>query len=321
MTADREELGLDVLRLLAEDCMLAVLRELRRGPVRAGEIEARAAGIPRWTALRRLRSLAREGFASAVGGVDARHERGRSGSARARYALTDLGRDHLLKIPAAAAHCEQAWCPPPPERPGAPGLWVLGLVADHPTRALVRALADSPLRTADLQVRLPHLRRSTILRRLRSLPGRGVLVREEHGGEVRYALTDGARHLVIVPLRAAQCEWRRVSPAGRALTGDLPGLVHLLAPLGRTPPSAIGTCQWHVDADGRLAADIYFAVASGKIAALTAPPVTAPQAVGHATPDVWCEALLHGDPSTITTTGDHELFKAVLDALSSALLA
>ena len=43
MGADREELGLSTLRLLAEDCMLTVLAELSRGPVRTSDIETRAA--------------------------------------------------------------------------------------------------------------------------------------------------------------------------------------------------------------------------------------------------------------------------------------
>jgi len=320
MTADREELGLTTLRLLAEDCMLTVLGELSRGPVRAGDIETRAAGIPRWTALRRLHSLAHAGFARTLGDGD-RRGRGRARSSQAPYILTRLGREYLLQLPTAAARCEQTWCTPPPQTPNAPGLWVLKLVADPPTRALARALADAPLRTADLQVRLPHVRRSTLLRRLRTLPERGVLVREEHRGEVRYALADGARHLVIVPLRAAQCEWRRATPADRALSGDLPGLLHVLAPLARTPQSTSGTCRWHVDAGAGLETDIHLAVASGKIAALNAAPVTAPQAVSHATPQVWCEALLHGDPSMIATTGDRTLLNAVFGALSSALLA
>ena len=321
MTADREELGLGTLRLLAEDCMLRVLAELSRGPVRAGDIETRTQGIPRWTALRRLHSLARGEFVRTVGEDDSRRHRGSPRSSQAPHMLTRLGREYLLRVPAAAAHCEQMWCTPPPDTPDTPGLWVLGLAADEPTRALARALADAPLRTAELQVRLPNVRRSTLLRRLRTLPERGVLVREEHGGEVRYALTDGARHLVIVPLRAAQCEWQRATSADRARRGDLPGLLRVLAPLGRTPAKTSGTCQWHVDADGRLAADIYLAGASGKIAALNAALETAPEVMSHATPQVWCEALLHGDPSTIATTGDHTLFEAVFGALSFALLA
>ncbi|HEV2945486.1 MAG TPA: winged helix-turn-helix transcriptional regulator [Solirubrobacteraceae bacterium] len=321
MGADREELGLSTLRLLAEDCMLTVLAELSRGPVRTSDIETRAPGIPHWTALRRLQSLADAGFARPLHNTQSRRRRGNSRSSQEPYTLSRLGRENLLQVAAAAAHCEQTWCTPPLQTPDVPGLWVLGLAADQPTRALARALADAPLRTADLQVRLPHVRRSTLLRRLRTLPEHGVLVREEHGGEVRYALTEGARHLVIVPLRAAQCEWRRATPADRARSGDLPGLLHVLAPLGRTPHNTTGTCQWHVDAEGRLQTDVYLAVASGRIAALNAAPVSAPQSGSRATPETWCEALLHGDPSTIATTGDAALFSAVFDALSSALLA
>jgi DNA-binding HxlR family transcriptional regulator len=321
MTADREELGLSTLRLLTEDCMLTVLAELSRGPLRASDIETRAPGLPRWTTLRRLHSLADAGFARPLHNAESRRRRGNSRSSQAPYTLTRLGREYLLRVLAAAAHCEQMWCTPRPQTPAAPGLWVLGLAADQPTRALVRALADAPLRTADLHVRLPHVRRSTLLRRLKALPEHGVLVREEHAGEVRYALAEGARHLVIVPLRAAQCEWRRATPADRARSGDLPGLLHVLAPLGRTPHNTSGTCQWHVNARGRLETDVYLAVASGKIAALNAAPVTAPQSVSHATPEAWCEALLRGDPSTIATTGDQAVFHAVFDALSSSLLA
>jgi DNA-binding HxlR family transcriptional regulator len=321
MTADRRELGLSTLRLLSEDCMLTVLRELSRGPVRTSDIEIRAAGIPRWTALRRLHSLAEAGFVRPLHSVQCRRERGSTRSPQTPHVLTGLGRDYLVALVGTAADCEERWCAPPLHAPDVPGLWVLRLAADQPTRALARVLADAPLRTAELQVRLPHLPRSTLLRRLRTLPGYGVLVREERGGEVRYALTEGARHLVIVPLRAAQCEWRRGTAADRVRRGDLPGLLHLLAPLGRTPQSTSGTCQWNIDVGGRIEAEVYLALASGRIAALNAAPVTAPEAVSHATGEAWCEALLSSDPSAIETTGDQRLANCVFDALSSALLA
>jgi DNA-binding HxlR family transcriptional regulator len=319
--SDRHQLGDATLDLVTDECTLAILSELSGGAVRASDIEARAPGVAHWTTLRRLQSLARSRFVSAVneaGTLPREHDR--PAPPRARYALTKLGREFLLEVPAAAARCEQAWCSPPPEQRGAPGLWVLGLVADRRTRALARALADAPLRSADLQVRLPDLGRSALLRRLRTLPACGVLVREEHAGEVRYALTDGARHLVIVPLRAARCEWQRATPQDRVLSGDLPGLLHVLAPLGRIPQGLNGTCRWHLDSNASLQADIYLAVASGKIAVLNAAPMTVPQAVSHATPQVWCEALLRSDPSTIATTGDHVLLNAVFSGLSSALL-
>jgi DNA-binding HxlR family transcriptional regulator len=317
---ERRQLGDSTLKLVTDECMLTVLSELSRGPVRARDIEMLASGIPHWTAQRRLQSLARGGFVSTVPGALAQNEYGRLGSPQTLYTLTDLGRDCLLRVPAAAMHCEHTWCSPP-QGLATPGLWVLQVVADPRTRAIARALADGPLHFSDLRVRLPHLGRSTLRRRLRNLCDRDVLVREEHHGKVRYALSDGARHLVIVPLRAAQCEWQRTAPPDRRLSGDLSGVVHMLAPLGRAPSNASGTCQWRIDANGRLEADIYLAVASGKIAALNVAPMTAPQAVGHATAQVWCEALLLRDPSMIATTGDRTLLEAAFDGLSSALLA
>jgi len=321
MNADRQELGLNTLRLLIEDCMLTVLRELSRGPVRTSDIEIRAAGIPRWTALRRLHSLAEAGFVRPLHNPQCRRQRGSSRSPQTPHVLTGLGRDYLLPLASAAADCEERWCAPPLQAPAVPGLWVLRLAADQPTRALARALAGPPLRTADLEIRLPRVTRSTLLRRLRILPGRGVLIREEHGGEVRYALTEGARHLVIVPLRAAQCEWRRASAADKLRGGDLQGLLHVLAPVGRTSQAVSGTCQWHTGAAAGLDTCVYLAVAAGRIAVLNTAPVTAPQAVSHATPQACCEALLRGDPTAIGTVGDRTLFNAVFGALSSALLA
>jgi DNA-binding HxlR family transcriptional regulator len=235
--------------------------------------------------------------------------------------LTGLGRECLLGLVNAAADCEQRWCAPPVTAPALPGLWVLRLAADQPAREMSRALAGAPLRTAELHLRLPHLPRSTLLRRLRTLPGCGVLVREEHGGEVRYGLSEGARHLVIVPLRAAQCEWRRARGVDKARHGDLPALIHILAPLGRSSHDTSGTCQWRTGLQGRLESDVYLAASAGRIAALPTAPATAPQAVSHASPEAWCEALLHGEPGTIGTTGDQALFHAVFGALSSALLA
>jgi hypothetical protein len=76
-----------------------------------------------------------------------------------------------------------------------------------------------------------------------------------------------------------------------------------------------------VDGEGALGTDIYLAAASGKIAPLNAAPLTGVGAASHATPQVWCEALLRGERSAIATTGDETLFNTVFGALSSALLA
>jgi DNA-binding HxlR family transcriptional regulator len=289
--------------------------------VSAREIEARAPGIPRWTALQRLRLLERNLFVSAARETEVLHQSVWPTAPRARFALTELGRELLLEVPAAAARCEQTWCAPPLERLGPAGLWALGLVADPCTRALVWALADGPLRAVELEVRLPDLGRSALLRRLKSLPDYGVLVRGEHAGETRYALSDSTRHLAIVALRAARCEWWRATPVDSRLNGDLSGLLRVLAPLVRVPQDIGGTCRLCLYTKTAPQTDVYLTATSGRVAALNTAPMTAPQAVSHATVEVWCEALLHGSSSKIVTTGEDALFKAVFSGVSTALLA
>ena len=318
--SERQQLGDATLDLLTDECVLTVLRELSDGPARASEIEARAPGVSARTVLRCLQPLERGGFVSAAPDAQARlRDSGRPGRPQTLYALTELGREFLLEVIRAAVRCEETWRPPSAAL-GAPGLGVLKLVGDRHARAIARALADAALSPAELEVRLPDLRRSTFRERLRTLRDSGVLVRDKHEGETRYALPDGTRHLAIVALLAAQCEWRRASPADRSLGGDLPGLLHVLAPLARIPQSANGACRWRLDARAIPAVDIHLTATSGKVAALGTPPPTEPEAAGHATPQVCCEALLSGDRSAIATTGDQALFEAVFSGLSAALL-
>ncbi len=326
------------LALLAADGMLAVLAELRRGEARARDIESRVPGITRRTALRRLRALAAHGYASAISEDDSgRSAVGRRGSspdpsppgqrrpARAPYALTELGRGCLQWVVEAAVRCERKWCPPPSSAPGDPGLWTISLIVDLPSRAIVRALADAPLRQSELLARQPQFARSTLLGRLQMLSSCGLLVRKAHPPrEVRYGLTDGARHLVVVALRAAACGGQgagaREDPPPAA--ADLPGLLHMLAPLARVDRELAGACRWRLDSPGgELGVDTYLTARSGRIAALGAAPTVAPEADGLARPEVWCEALLRGDPSRILVSGDRALFDAIFGGLTAALLA
>jgi DNA-binding HxlR family transcriptional regulator len=328
----RHQLGDATLALLADDGMLAVLDELNRGEVRARDIESSVPGVTRRTALRRLQTLAAHGYAIARSGDEAARPpagrgkvtpgspAGQSGPLRAPYALTELGRECLPKVVEAAAHCEWKWCPPPAGAPERAGLWTIKLVADLPARSIVRALADAPLRQGELLARLPLFARSTLLGRLKMLYSYDLLAREAHSGEVRYGLTDGARHLVVVALRAADCEGRwagaREDPS---LAGDdLPGLLHVLAPLARVDREIAGTCRLRLDSPG---ADTYLTVRSGRIAALGAAPTVAPDADGVARAEVWGKALLSGDPSGISVTGNRALFGGIFGGLTAALLA
>lgn len=315
----RRQLGDATLALLADECMLAVLNVLSDGPASAREIEDRAPGISHQTASRCLRALARGRFASAVHEAQgSSREDGRQGRPRVRYELSELGRELLLEVVRAAVDSERAWRPPLAPR-GAPGLWVLKLLSDRRARALARELADAPLTPAELEARLPQLASSTFKARLKTLRDYGVLVREKHDGETRYALPQDARRMAIVVLLAARCEWRRADPEDRTLGGDMPGLLHVLAPLARVPRATTGSCRWRVDAHGTPAPEVHLTAAAGRVAALGASPLTEPDAAGHAVLEVWCEALLSGDPSEIATTGEEALFRAIFGALSVAL--
>jgi DNA-binding HxlR family transcriptional regulator len=307
----RDRLGDATLDLLIDECTLIVLQRLSKGPTRVSDVEAPREGIAGWTVRRRLRTLTSNGFVSAE---ESPTSNGRPG---VLYSLTELGRDCVLAVLSSAGHCERAWCTPA-EQPIVAGLWAIKLVSDRRTRAIVRALADGPQRFSDLQVRVPNLTRSVLLRRLKALPGYGVLSREGTNGEVRYVLSDNARHMTVIALRAAHCELQRGNP--EALPSDLLGRMHLLAPVAHVPHSVNGTCRWRLDSQ-ITEPDLDLVAAAGRIAVVTTPALEPPQACSRATPERWCEALLHCDPAKLDTTGDHALVAAVLEGLSSALLA
>ena len=92
----------------------------------------------------------------------------------------------------------------------------------------------------------------------------------------------------------------------------------MLAPVAHIPEPMAGICQLHFDGGG--AADIYLAAQAGNVLALPGAPAGPPEAVGHATPAAWCDALLRRE-GPIAMSGDQALLAAVIGALSRALLA
>jgi hypothetical protein len=119
---------------------------------------------------------------------------------------------------------------------------------------------------------------------------------------------------------AGRWEWQWSRPEHVVPGSDLVALVHVIAPMARVSRPTAGTCQLHVEADGAAAPDIYLAAAAGTLRTLPEAPATPPEAVGHATPEAWCDALLLPDRS-ITIDGNHTLMLAVLGALNGALRA
>jgi DNA-binding HxlR family transcriptional regulator len=316
---EQDQLGIRALKLLAEESMVAVLRGLAGGAVRPAELERALPDTGHSVVMRRLRHLLDSEL------VTYEHQPGLPPHAstagiphEAHYNLTDAGRA-LLEVTAEADRWEQAWCSHD-ERRGREGTLAIRLTADHHARKITLLLADGPLCTKDLDTRVSDLGRSALRRRLRELVLAGLLERRKRGRGPWYELTAGARHLALVAMLAGRWEWQWSRPQHPAPGSDLSMLLHMLAPVARTPEAMSGICRLHLDARGADDRDIYLATRAGGVLALTDAPAGAPEAVGHASAQAWCDALLLRE-GPIAMRGDRALLAAIIEALSTALLA
>jgi len=316
--AERDQLGLRTLQLLAEDWMVSVLTGLADGPIRPAQLERGLPHAGHSVVIRRLHGLLDAELVSCEhqSGVPP-HPGSTAVPRRAYYTLTDAGRT-LGEVTSEADRWERTWCPQL-ERGAPPGILALGLSANQRTRKIMLALADGPLAVRDLRARLPELRSSTLRRRLSNLVLGGLLERQEPGRVQRYGLTARARDLAMVAMLAGRWEWQWFRPEHPVPGSDLIDLLHMLAPIARVPEPTAGTCQLHLQAHGAAAPDIYLAARAGSILALPEAPATPPEAVGHATPEAWCDALLLPD-RPITVAGNRSLMLTVIGALRAALL-
>jgi DNA-binding HxlR family transcriptional regulator len=316
--AERDQLGLRALQLLAEDWMVSVLTGLTGGRRRPAELERGLPHAGHSVVIRRLRHLLERELVSCEhqAGVPP-HPGTTSIPHRAYYSLTDAGR-MLLEVTAEADRWEQTWCSEL-ERGAPPGILAIGLSANERTRQIMLALADGPLAVRDVHTRLPDLRSSTLRRRLSNLVLGGLLERQELERVQRFGLTARARDLAMVALLAGRWEWQWFRPDLAVPGSDLIDLLHILAPIARIPAPTAGICQLHLDGHDAAAPDIYLAARAGSILALPQAPATRPEAVGHATAEAWCDALLLSD-RRIAVAGNRALMRAVIGALRAALL-
>ena len=317
--SQQDQLGVRALKLLAEEWMVAILHGLAEGALRPAELER---GLPdggHSLVMRRLRHLLERELVTyeRQPGLPP-HAHSAGIPRRAHYSLTDAGR-MLLEVPAEAGRWEQRWCAQA-ERGAAAGAVAIKALADDHTREIALLLADGPLCTRELDERAPGLGRSALRRRLRELLLAGMLERRNQGRVPVYELTAGARHLASVAMLAGRWEWRWARPEYPAPGRDLAELLHLLAPVARISEAVAGICRLHVDTRGADEPDVYLAVRAGDVLALSEPPAAPADAVGHASADAWCDALLIGQGS-IATSGDEGLLAAAIAGLSAALLA
>jgi DNA-binding HxlR family transcriptional regulator len=314
----QDQLGVRALKLLAEESMVPVLRGLAEGALRPAELEQRLPDVGHSVLMRRLRHLLESEL------VTYEHQPGLPPHARsagvpheAHYSLSDAGR-MLLEVTAEACRWEEIWCSQL-ERRGPAGVLAVRLLADRYTREIMLLLADGPVSPADLGGRVCGLGRSALRRRLGELV-LGGLLRRGRGRVLRYELTAGARHLALVAMLAGRWEWQWSRPEHPAPGSDLHKLPRLLAPVARIPEPIAGICQLHLDTRGADDPDIYLAARAGNVLALAGAPAAPPEAVGHATPEAWCDVLLLRE-GPIAISGNQALLAAVIGALSAALVA
>jgi DNA-binding HxlR family transcriptional regulator len=314
-----DQLGVGALQLLAEEQMVSVMRGLAAGALRPAQLERRLPGVGHSMIMRRLRRLLDRGLVS--------HERQRGAPPRAcrpgvshqaRYDLTTPGQ-MLLEIAAEAARWEQVWSASIERRCPA-GTLAIKFSADRHMRKITLLLADGPLGSSDLDERAPDLCRSALRRRLRELVLAGLLEQRRRGAVPLYELTIAARHLSRIAMLAGRWEWQWSRPERPAPGSDLNDLLRMLAPVARIPEPVAGVCRLRVDTGSAVDPDIFLAVSGGGVLAVAGEPASRPEAVGHAPPEAWCDALLMRE-GPITMSGNLSLLSAVIGALSAALMA
>jgi DNA-binding HxlR family transcriptional regulator len=316
---EQDQLGVRALELLAEEWMVEVLRGVSDGATRPVEVERRLPDVGHSVISRRLRRLRDCDLVHSERQPGVPPRSGKAGIPhQTRYSLTESGR-MLLEVAAEAGRWERTWWAQP-ERDGRAGTLAIRLSADYHTRKIMLLLADGQLRSRDLDERAQDLCRSALRRRLRELVLAGILERDKREGVPLYGLTAGARHLARVAMLAGRWEWQWCRPADPAPGDDLNDLLHILAPVARIPEPVAGICRLRIDTGRAVDPDIYLAARGGNVLALAGAPSTAPQAVGHATPEAWCDALLRRD-GPITMSGNLGLLAAVIGAFSRALMA
>jgi DNA-binding HxlR family transcriptional regulator len=306
-----EVFGTRCLDVLSDEATLAILLQLRQEASSPSQIEASVDGIGYRVALARLHLLRSRGLVELVDQTDGPQQRG------VPHRLSTSGRA-ILSVVDAAADCEAGW-PRPPESFGPSGSTALGVAADPACRAIARALAHDRLRAGDLEMLLAEISHGTLARRLRDCTALGLLETEKEGRSAWLRLTDAARRLASVAMSAARWEWIFDERDKALLASDLAGLIHQLAPLARVSEDINGICKLHEAWHTTRQSDVYLAVGGGRLTPFVVGPLGPWDSVSSGDPQQWCEALVAGDLSGITSTGNRALLEAVIAGLNPEL--
>jgi DNA-binding HxlR family transcriptional regulator len=320
LVSESERAGSTVLTLLAEDRMTAVLRALAGGPLRPSRLEQEL-GASHSVVFERLNRLVDLGLLSHEHRPgEPPHSDSAGVPQRALYGLRDAGRA-LLDVVAQAERWDAACRLQPAAAASTSGSVAIKLLGDRHTRAILFVLANSALRTAEIADALLDLGRSSLRRRLRELTLAGVLAADQLDRTHSYELTCAARRLASVAIVAAYWEWHwRNAQRPRAAAVELGEILSLIVPATRVPQSLDGVCRLQVHDDRGEGGEVVLMARAGAVRRLSGEPLPPPasRAVGVATADGWCEALLSAELPQ-QSCGDRLLLARVLQALAAAL--
>ncbi|MHB1569458.1 MAG: hypothetical protein ACYC0H_09670, partial [Solirubrobacteraceae bacterium] len=245
---------------------------------------------------------------------------GNSNPPRRLYSLHASGRD-LLEAIAALESWTASWKPA-----DADGGALRRLVAHPHARLIGRALVEGALPFRECQRRIHGLSAGTLQRLLASLQEIGVVRVDPRSpaGHPLYELDEPARRFGRVIVLAARWRWRWAGDRASPDAGDLPGLVHLLAPVAKAQKSLEGVCQLELQPaphwERREPLITWVRVAEGRLAALALPPIIDVDARVSGPPLAWCDGLLTGAFEGIDIAGDPSIATGVLGALAGAIV-
>ncbi|HEY1688221.1 MAG TPA: hypothetical protein VGF95_05090 [Solirubrobacteraceae bacterium] len=295
--------------VLGDSGQLTLLRELgAAGPLARSELGSRLYVSER-TFARQLNSLMRTGLVLSRPMVEDHR--------RLECELTQAGSE-LLQVArytdavALLAPSVQFWSSRP----------ITEIVADWRNRLVLRALLAGTQSFGSLLHLEPALTHGALARHLKVLVDCGLVrVVKPAGGGPLYELGETTRLLGRALLLSARWHLRWAPERLPRASGDLSGLIHLVAALTRVRLGVHGICRLGVQGQPTMSnwPDVHVFVDAGSSRPLVLSPMRQPDACAEARPLTWCEALLTGELSGIEIEGSEDLMEALLLALARAL--
>jgi DNA-binding HxlR family transcriptional regulator len=207
------------------------------------------------------------------------------------------------------------------EVPEIPDAGILRLAGDERVRAILAALADGPLRPADLH-RRTRCSRETLYNRLHELTEIHMISASRSRTfpfAARYEFTHAGRVAYSKALLMAR-EQRRVLAPERANGGDdIHELLRLLAPVLHLDTPGRGTCLLVENPPSGQVAEACLLIDERTITLLKHSPTGTPDATVQGAKSAWERALTHSELGELEIEGDPTLAHAVLGALHTAL--